>query len=1373
MLLNTKEKFIAAILITILAACIVTCGKLAFGQSPPIAYYTFDNVNPLAPTIGTTNIATSGTYAIGNNGLVGRFIDLTNANNQIQAGSYNIGGSNAFTVQMLFKFQHNTMFGAFQPMFSYQNIDASFEFPSIGFKGFFIKLDGINRKSWQYYLDNQWHHAAFVYNKVSGIKKIYIDGLLAGGFQGSQGVGTPFPSATHPLYITPFTLQERIYHGYIDEYAFYNVELSASQIYKNYREALLGQHYTATLWPSPIPTAPATSANVDPLNYAPGYPSVTSSVVEQLTTYPTPRYNPLRPLKRNMSWFDMAYMLYNSGSYNFLMTTGQRNNLRATQSELATNYNFYLSASENSTVNVDGKTWDTTSFRGQLIKICNDRPQFPCAIKTFWAQVSTGKIQSQNNPINHYARNNSGLFIGLTGSPSGTKYRSNAAPNDSIVKDANTQSRYIDTLLTYLTRPIDLWNENGEVIHRFLDAGITNDVAALTERNVSYPAFTLQQYQGKKFTISTNVYKNPSIIKPALAATKFTSYAIDGQNEYRINYQFAREQMSIIDGRYYSTPDFYPRWADNWIAWSTAWHGWEWIVASRKNELALNDTFYSPYVAHGWDVPETGNISPPQWLALMKTLVASGAEWFYPSTFSGATLPGNQYCWALIFPSYAQALTSKISWYRQSYLLTGDMPRNFIGNTNDPGYAFYTGDRNVLVVIRKHTSLPKYLISAAVLPLSNQQGQVPNSKDVLLKGFNNIVIRALRQGAMYELDSTQAPPLFRQLDGWHESKHPSYWSSNYVFEGELSDTGGVYKTYNQVGSDFTNYTTVVGLTATDTAKYYFDVRQGATYNIAVKARTVASPSGFDVSIDGTDVGQLPCVTSTSYCWYKYDDCINSTPMTVSLTAGRHVLQIVSYNNDIEVDSIYISAGSLSVLADCSIPCNGISTAITPSGTVNICDGNSQVFIANPGASFLWSTGATTQSITASVSATYTVTVTDGNACTATASVILIVAPAVVPTVTPSGATTFCAGNSVTLTSSAAAIYNWSNGATTQSITASTSATYIVTVSSNGCTSTSAPTVVTVNNLPVASIAKMPLTPVCIPATVTLTASGGTSYLWSTGTTTALLVATQQGTYTVIVVDANGCTKSAASNVVMNTPSAAFVSPAGTTTICVGDTATLTATQGTAYLWSNGATTQSIRVTTYGQYAAYVTDADGCQSTTNTILVDTVSQSAIVATITPIIGINCDSFIIQANIADAYLWNTGATTQDIRANTSNTYTVTVTNSLSGCSKSVNYKYNGEISLLLPPTQLTNVEVGANYARIAFAPTSGASFFRVEICDAEKVRLNWVTLLYSETNLYYIRLQPNKRYYWRVRAFCENPVRHRSAFSDYLELRTKIR
>jgi len=1373
MWLNKKEKFYACVILTIIALCIGACAKLSFGQSTPIAYYTFDQTNPLSPTIGSANIATSGNYSIGTNGLVGRYLDLKNINNVVQAGAYNIGGASAFTVQMLFKFDYNTMYGAFQPMFSYQNVDASFEWPNIGFKGWFIKLDGINRKSWQYYLDNQWHHAAFTYNKATGIKRIYIDGLLANGFQGGQGAGTPFPTASHPLYITPFTLPERMFHGYVDEFAFYNTELTASQIYKNYKEAFAGQHYTATLWNNTIPSAPPTTAPTTPANYAPGYPAVNVSVVEQLTTYPTPRYNPNRPLKKNMCWFDMAYLLFNSGSYNFLMTQGQRNNLRATQIELATNYNFYLSASENSTVNSDGKTWDTTSFRGNLIKICNDHPQFPCAIKTFWAQVGTGKIQSQNNPVNHYARNSNGNFIGLTGNISGTKYRSNAAPNDSIIKDANTQARYIDTLLTYLTRPINLWNENGEVIHRFLDAGITNDVAALAERNALYPAFTLQQYQGKKFTISTDVYKQPSIIKPQLASTLFTSYAIDGQNEYRINYQFAREQMSQIDSRYYPTPDFYPRWPDNWISWYTAWHGWEWIVACRKNELALQDTFYSPYVAHGWDVPETGNISPPQWLALMKALVVSGAEWFYPSTFSGATLPGNQYCWAIVYPSYAQALIGKINWYRQSYLLTGDMPRNFVGNLADPGYAFYTGDRNVLVTIRKHNTLPKYFINASILPLSNQTGQVPDNKPVFLRGFNNITINARRQGATYELDSTQVPPMIRLLDGWHETKHPSYWSTDYHFEGEAADTGGVFKTYNQVGNDFSNFTTVVALSSADTVKYYFDVRAGGVYNVAIKGRTTGPPSGFDVSINGADVGQVPCVTGTDLCWYKYDDCINTTPMQVTLVPGAYELQLVSYTNDIEIDSVYLSKGNLSTLVACSIPCNGVSTAITPSGTTNICTGGSQVFIANPGASYTWSNGATTQSITANVAATYTVTVTDGNGCTATASVILNINAPTPPTITIYGDTVFCAGGSVMLESSLASSYNWSNGATTQAITVTTSGMYSVTVSSNGCTSTSATQSVTVNSLPPSTIVKYPTTPVCIPATVLLTASGGTTYLWSTGTTTAALTATQQGTYIVTVTDANTCTKSVAANVVMNAPSPAFISPAGTTTICIGDTVTLSATMGTAYLWNTGATTQSIKAYSFGQYAAYVTDNNNCASLTNTVLIDTVNQSSMSATITPIAAINCDSIVLQASVADGYLWNTGATTREIGANSSNTYTVTVTSDLSGCTKSVSYKFNGEIPLLSPPDKLYNVEIGALYANVSFTPTSGTSFYRAEICDSNKNRLYIITLTHNENNLYYIRLRPNTVYYWRVRAFCSNPVRHMSQWSDYLELRTKSR
>lgn len=155
----------------ILIAIVLATVNLCRAQSPPVAYYTFDLANPLAPAVGATNVSAPGTYAIGTGGKVGKYLDISNGNNTVTAGAYNIGGSNAFTVQMLFKMTYNSQYGLFQPMFQYAGVDASFEYPNIGYKGNYIEMSGLNRKSWQYYLDNQWHHAAFTYNKVTGIKK--------------------------------------------------------------------------------------------------------------------------------------------------------------------------------------------------------------------------------------------------------------------------------------------------------------------------------------------------------------------------------------------------------------------------------------------------------------------------------------------------------------------------------------------------------------------------------------------------------------------------------------------------------------------------------------------------------------------------------------------------------------------------------------------------------------------------------------------------------------------------------------------------------------------------------------------------------------------------------------------------------------------------------------------------------------------------------------------------------------------------------------------------------------------------------------------------------------------------------------------------
>lgn len=93
-----------------------------------------------------------------------------------------------------------------------------------------------------------------------------------------------------------------------------------------------------------------------------------------------------------------------------------------------------------------------------------------------------------------------------------------------------------------------------------------------------------------------------------------------------------------------------------------------------------------------------------------------------------------------------------------------------------------------------------------------------------------------------------------------------------------------------------------------------------------------------------------------------------------------------------------------------------------------------------------------------------------NSCIDNAVQTITVNPApTAPTVTPGGPTTFCAGSSVTLTSSAATGNTWSNGATTQSITVNTAGTYTVTAAALGCTSpASAGQTITVNPLDNAS-----------------------------------------------------------------------------------------------------------------------------------------------------------------------------------------------------------------------------------------------------------------------------------------------------------------
>lgn len=198
-----------------------------------------------------------------------------------------------------------------------------------------------------------------------------------------------------------------------------------------------------------------------------------------------------------------------------------------------------------------------------------------------------------------------------------------------------------------------------------------------------------------------------------------------------------------------------------------------------------------------------------------------------------------------------------------------------------------------------------------------------------------------------------------------------------------------------------------------------------------------------------------------------------------------------------------------------------------SATVNsMCAGDTSVITANTtigGLVYLWSAnagGATTQSVTVTAPGTYDVTVT---ACGGGSTVesFTIAEPSEDPVGIIIGDLSICPGESTTLTvlEVSGGSYAWSTGGTGTSITVNSAGTYTCNVSNCGG-STSATVTVSTEALPVAAI-DAPTVEICEGTSLTATASGGSGYTWSNGSTSAVLTISQpseSGTYTVTVTN---------------------------------------------------------------------------------------------------------------------------------------------------------------------------------------------------------------------------------------------------------------
>lgn len=342
-------------------------------------------------------------------------------------------------------------------------------------------------------------------------------------------------------------------------------------------------------------------------------------------------------------------------------------------------------------------------------------------------------------------------------------------------------------------------------------------------------------------------------------------------------------------------------------------------------------------------------------------------------------------------------------------------------------------------------------------------------------------------------------------------------------------------------------------------------------------------------------------------------------------------------------------------------------SVTIIGNATICQGtSSSLSTSSPFNSYSWSGGQSTSSISATTAGTYSVTVSDNNGCTASNTFILNVNLSPAPVIV--GNFAFCQGvNSILSTTLPYSLYNWSTGASTPTTNVSLPATYSVTVTdANGCTGTSSQ-LITVFTPPLPSIGGV--TAICQGANANITASpAGMTYLWSNGSTSNSIQPTTAGTYTVTVIDGNGCSGTATQVIsVNNNPTPAIT---GNLSACQGQSSTLGISSSYPnYLWSNGSTTATISVTATGNYSVIVTDANGCTGASNVTFNSLPFTNAVI--VGPAGFCTGNNATLDAGPGySSYQWSNGNNGQSINVSNGGVYTVTVT-AANGCSGTSNY------------------------------------------------------------------------------------------------------
>jgi PKD repeat protein len=502
------------------------------------------------------------------------------------------------------------------------------------------------------------------------------------------------------------------------------------------------------------------------------------------------------------------------------------------------------------------------------------------------------------------------------------------------------------------------------------------------------------------------------------------------------------------------------------------------------------------------------------------------------------------------------------------------------------------------------------------------------------------------------------------MDGWAGGYFNSNGSNGYVTAAHrLDGLAGAPSVRFRItfGSDFS-------VVSDGTAFDDFRIAEGPICNL-----------GPDQLLCGGDSIVLDAGPFASFQWSPGGQTTRYKTITQTNT-GMQIVKITDVNGFYDFDTCIISLSNpyLNIGPDSSI-----------------CPGDTVLLDAGPhnGATYVWQNGAVTQDFPATQAGTYWVEITDSAGCQKTDSMNLTIL--IPPSLDLGNDTTVCSNQHVVLDAGGGptgTVYQWSTSSTTQVLVVTSAGLYSASVTTpGGCAAIDS---VRINHFPSPGVNLGPDRVEC--GTYVLDAgAGGTSYLWSTSATSQTITSSAAGSYAVTVTNQFGC--EAVDDVTITMGTVPTVSLGADQLLCNNQTAVLDAgNSGSTYLWSTGALTQSITVSTAGTYIVNVTNPNGCVGR-DTIL---ISVSGLQVSLGPNTNI-CDNgtYTIDAgNPGMVYLWSTGATSQSIVATQQGTYSVTVTDG-QGCSAA-------DVIIL---TQVPGV-----YAAIG-APATGSVFFPVQFND----------------------------------------------------------